>query len=119
MPGDRRMTPQAVKEIVDAAGGRVTGRTRLQKSTYFLEAARVGYGFDFSYHYYGPYSEDLAEAANYAKALDLIDVRWDTSQTGLPYAVYVSNPPPVARHEGDAERRAEILHIVDQYDAIS
>ena len=42
----------------------LVGRTRFQKTAYFLEAAGVGYGFDFSYHYYGPYSEELAVAVS-------------------------------------------------------
>src|SRR5262249_35298310 len=104
MPGDRMMTPQAVQDIIDAAGGRMIGRTRLQKSAYFLEAAGVGYGFDFSYHYYGPYSEDLSVAASYAEALNLIGVRWLTAQSGLPYAIYEAKPHD-ARHSDSNEQR--------------
>ena len=94
------------------------GKTRLQKSVYLLEAAGVGYGFDFSYHYYGPYSDELASAAADAHALKLIDVNEETSQAGLTYAVYVSRPGPM-NDDGASERRQEILQILDGYDVVA
>jgi len=110
-------TPLDIKDIIDANGGRLIGRTRLQKSAYFLEAAGVGFGFDFNYHYYGPYSEDLAVAASDAEALKLIRLAWETSQNGVPYAVYESRSDQSVRL-GNA-RREEILRILGNYDAIS
>ena len=75
-------TPKDVREIIADAGGSIAGRTRLQKSAYFLEVGGVGAGFDFSYHYYGPYSEELATAASDAKALKLINEEWNSSMSG-------------------------------------
>ena len=40
---------EAVREIVALSGGRLIGKTRLQKAGYLLELAGLGYGFDFSY----------------------------------------------------------------------
>ena len=112
-------TPDAVKAILDCNGGRMVGRTRLQKSAYFLEAAGVGDGFDFSYHYYGPYSEDLAVAASDANALGLIHTSWESSQAGLSYAVYEASRPKTLGVDGKTARREEILRILAGYDAIS
>lgn len=58
--------------IVRDAGGYIVGRTKLQKIAFFLEAAGVGAGFLFRYKHYGPYSEQLATAAQHAAALRLI-----------------------------------------------
>ena len=75
------MTPEAIKEIIQASGGQIVGKTRLQKTAYLLEAAGIGYGFEFNYHYYGPYSEDLATAAHDAQALGLIVTNPEASST--------------------------------------
>jgi uncharacterized protein YwgA len=112
-------TPEAVKAILDCNGGRIVGRTRLQKSAYLLEASQVGYGFDFSYHYYGPYSEELAVAAGDAKALGLINTAWNVTQAGLPYSVYEASGARQLPDDGNNQRRQEILRVLDRYDAIS
>ena len=111
-------TPQNVKAIIDSGGGRLVGKTRLQKSAYLLEAAGVGYGFDFSYHYYGPYSDELASAAADAKALGLIRVNEESSQAGLTYAVYESQLG-AGREDGMSARRREILELLDAYDVVT
>jgi uncharacterized protein len=111
--------PDAVKAILDCAGGSLVGRTRFQKSAYFLEAAGVGYGFDFSYHYYGPYSEELTVAASDAEALGLIQTGWEVSQAGFPYAVYLSAGLTRPADDDTNQRRKQILGILQAYDAIS
>lgn len=112
-------TPDSVRAIVAASGGSIVGKTRLQKSAYLLEATDVGFGFDFSYHYYGPYSEELAIAATDAEALDLIRVRWEEAQTGLPYAVYEAGDSKGVGEDELSARRQEILNTLDRYDSIS
>ena len=55
-----------VAAIIADAGGRVVGRTRLQKVAYFLNVTGLEDTFSFSYKHYGPYSEELALAARIA-----------------------------------------------------
>lgn len=57
-----------VVEIVNAAGGRLVSRVRLQKIAYLLEKLGAESGFRFSYHHYGPYSRDLDNAILDAEA---------------------------------------------------
>ena len=38
-----------------------------------------GLGLKFEYHYYGPYSEELASLAEDARDLQLMKIQWDTS----------------------------------------
>lgn len=51
-----------VAAVLDAAGGELVGRIRLQKVVYLLDQLGFESGFDYSYHHYGPYSRDLENA---------------------------------------------------------
>lgn len=52
------LKPRAIMLLaIDAFGGKVGGKTLLQKRLYFTEVlARVNLGLEFDAHYYGPYS---------------------------------------------------------------
>ncbi|MEA3225632.1 MAG: hypothetical protein U9Q07_06740 [Planctomycetota bacterium] len=57
-----------------ALGGNIKGKTKLQKTIYFLgiltnHLDELGY----CAHYYGPYSSDVAEAANRLRSLDFLE----------------------------------------------
>ncbi|MEQ9518144.1 MAG: hypothetical protein RLN89_01765 [Parvibaculum sp.] len=65
-------TPKLVGSLIVASGGKVVGRTRLQKMVCMLGLAGFDVGFDFSYHHHGPYSEDLSFAVSDADALGLV-----------------------------------------------
>lgn len=60
---------EKVRSIIRDAGGRIVGRTKLQKVSFFLEMAKLGDGFNFKYKHYGPFSEELATATEDAVAL--------------------------------------------------
>jgi uncharacterized protein YwgA len=105
---------EAINRILRLNGGSLVGKTRLQKTAYFLEATGVGFGFDFEYHHYGPYSEELASLADDAKALDLINVKWTRSIEGAEYATFIDNSGPLSDESLDANRRA-VLHVLDDY----
>jgi hypothetical protein len=80
---------ELVARIVRAAGGTVVGRIRLQKEIYLLEQLGLNSGFSFSYHHYGPYSEDLTDAVDGAKAFNYVreEIRPRRSD-GVPFSVY-------------------------------
>jgi uncharacterized protein len=107
--------PDSVVALVKLNGGRIVGRTRLQKTVYLLESCGVDLGFDFDYHHYGPYSEDLSIASSDAVALGLIEMQWHNAY-GNEYAVFTTVAEPetkLSRKAGDA------LKILDQYDAVT
>ncbi|CAH1652947.1 hypothetical protein [Chelatococcus asaccharovorans] len=85
-----------VAEIVSNAGGRVVGRTKLQKIGFFLEEAGLGSGFPFRYRHYGPYSEQLSAASQHAAALQLIVEKETIANWGGRYSTFhtdlASNP---------------------------
>jgi uncharacterized protein YwgA len=111
---------ELIPEILSLNGGIVKGKTRFQKSVYFLETHSLGYGFEFDYHHYGPYSEELSIAASDAKALELIEIRWEHSQSGVSFAVYSNRDEPDRRlphREHDGARQA-LLAVLKRYDSV-
>lgn len=56
-----------IASLLCAAEGKIVGRIRLQKIIYLLEQLGLNSGFAFSYHHYGPYSEDLSQTLMFDK----------------------------------------------------
>ncbi|AZN95889.1 hypothetical protein EJ066_00410 [Mesorhizobium sp. M9A.F.Ca.ET.002.03.1.2] len=83
-----------VAKIVSLNGGSIVGKTRLQKSAYFLEEFGVGNEFIFEYHYYGPYSDEVSIGMDDAKALGYLNLEWRSTKDGAKYAVFTSNLKP-------------------------
>jgi uncharacterized protein YwgA len=59
------------------AGGRLTGRTLLQKKVYFLNEI-LDLGVEFRPYYYGPYSEALANALDSLVAIGFVKEECET-----------------------------------------
>lgn len=77
-----------VHTVLQAAEGEVIGRVRIQKIFYLLEQLGLGGEFHFSYHNFGPYSEDLARALLFAKELDKTIVEKMVSNGSGFYSTY-------------------------------
>lgn len=103
----------AVAGLVHLNGGKLVGKTRLQKSVYLLKLCGVDLGFDFDYHHYGPYSEDLSIAARDAEILGNLDVEWRNSY-GNEYAIFTSK---CSAHLPDETKIRNALTIMGGYDA--
>jgi hypothetical protein len=80
--------------VVRDAGGRIVGRTRLQKTAYLLEEAGLGEGFSFGYKHYGPYSEELAEATRLAALFGLVNETEQPASWGGRYSIYETDAAP-------------------------
>ena len=79
-----------VARIIADSGGRIVGRTRLQKIAYLLTVTGMEEGLIFGYKHYGPYSEDLASAARLGNLLgDLQEVEQSASWGGS-YSVFTA-----------------------------
>jgi hypothetical protein len=94
---------QQAAEIVKDTGGRLVGRTKLQKVAYLLELAGLGAGFQFEYRHYGPYSEDLADAMQLAVAFDLVSEEERKADWGGTYSIYTFSG---ARKPQQSDQRA-------------
>lgn len=57
-----------------AMGGEIKGRTKLQKTVYFLGViANALEGLGYRAHFYGPYSAEVADAMDQLKSLGFVD----------------------------------------------
>jgi hypothetical protein len=83
-----RLSP--VAQVIRDAGGEIVGRTKLQKTVYLLTLAGFETRFRFGYKHYGPFSEELADAADLAAAFDLIAERQQPASWGGTYSVYAA-----------------------------
>jgi uncharacterized protein YwgA len=111
--------PADVVRLIRLNGGRLIGKTRLQKTAYFLETSGAGFGFDFSYHHYGPYSEELAAVTDDAKALRMLSIEWRTSQDGAEYAIFADTGGELGRNdEPEDAQRSKILHLLEGYSTV-
>ena len=81
---------EKVASVIRDAGGRLVGRTRLQKTICLLELANEPLGFHFDYHHYGPYCEEVAKAAHAAAEQQLITEQSVTAEWGGTYSVYTT-----------------------------
>ena len=79
---------EKVAAIVRDAGGSIVGRTKLQKISFILEAAGLGEGFSFEYYHYGPFSEELANAAKDAAVLGIVTQKEQQTSWGGFYSRY-------------------------------
>ena len=115
-----------MKDLVDYVGalirmadGEVVGKTRFQKIAYLLEAKELGFGLVFDYHNYGPYSPELAFAADDAESLGYI---WTKERRGLhavPYTIFSSTEnSPKFGGRGKSRARKEALKTMNKYSAL-
>lgn len=81
-------TLQGLMELVEAAGGEIDTRIRIQKEAFLLAASNVG-RFQtslFSYYHYGPYSRDLSDALQFSVSSNLLrEIREPTGDNGYKY----------------------------------
>lgn len=95
-----------VASIVGLAGGEIVGRTRLQKTAYLLKQAGMRFEFPFVYKHYGPYSEQLAAAAESAGRAGMISESNSTAAWGGKYSIY--------RFDGPVERSDDVPNSLKQ-----
>lgn len=103
-----------VAGVIGVAGGRVVGRTRLQKIFYMLEVAGYGAGLRYDYKHYGPYSEDLTSAVQLEILFGDVEEKKETSQAGRRYSVFTSN---MTEHS-DQSTKGKMLSIMQKASSI-
>lgn len=98
----QRPGQQRAAELVRDAGGQIVGRTRLQKVAYLLELTGLGTGYQFEYHYFGPYSEDLARDIDLARAFRLVAEEERATDWGGSYSIYRAQASAGSPADGSA-----------------
>lgn len=104
-----------VAALIEAGGGQIIGRVRLQKTLYLLEQLGFGTDMAFEYHHYGPYSRELDNATADAKALGLVREEFEHRQSdGAMYSIFRLAPSGAVKEEVYAklgkERVADLVH---------
>lgn len=74
--------------LVALSGGKVVGRTRLQKEAYLLDRCGADLQIPFTYHHYGPYSFELANGWTDAAAEKRVKIQQKTGRHGVPYSIF-------------------------------
>jgi uncharacterized protein YwgA len=93
-----------VAAVVAAAGGKLTSRVRLQKTVYLLDRLGLRSDFQYDYHHYGPYSRDLDNAAEDAKAFDLVEETYaHRISDGARYSIFAVKPDLEPKREAYGE----------------
>ncbi len=105
---------EKVADIIRDAGGQVVGRTRLQKIVYLSQLAGFGEDFNFEYHNYGPYSEELVEAVRAAEAFELITEDKKKTNWGGTYSIFTADPFNTAQKSA----RSSFLRQAAKIDAV-
>ncbi len=98
---------EVAARIVDEAGGRLVGRTRLQKVACLAMLAGFLPDFDFEYRHYGPYSEALANSMEIAAGLNLVTEKEERTEWGGWYSVYSTTDQTPHSRDGQRKRFVE------------
>lgn len=83
--------------VVGAApDGRIVGKIRLQKVFYLLDKLGLGVNLKFSYHHYGPYSDDLSNAIDFAHHFNTAfeETQQSAQSHSGKYSVFTSTETP-------------------------
>ncbi len=105
---------EKVARLVQEAGGRIIGRTRLQKIACLLELAHEGNGFSFSYHRFGPYSDELSSAIETAETFDMVHEESKRATWGGTYSIYTTDEIIQA----ESQIRRDIIEVSNKAGAI-
>ncbi len=105
------MTPQETAVAIVALNeGRLVGRTRLQKTAYLLDQCGMRSRLSYQYHYYGPYSFELADGWATAESAGHLKLESKPGRHGVPYTVFITpHSPPAKLGALPAARAKEIL----------
>lgn len=105
------MNTYALAKLISSVAS-VDGRKRLQKVVCLLQYAGCDLGARFRLHYYGPYSDDVAEATNFLTQAGVLDEEEHSQPLGSRYSYQVSGKGKELleqfRDTADA-RKAELL----------
>jgi uncharacterized protein len=111
---------EMVVGLVALNDGELVGKVRLQKTFYLLDACGLQSGFDYDFHFYGPFSADLARAADDAPALNRLNFEDKFGYHEVPYRVFHAShdaPPPERLGELSAAEIRENLKLMARYSA--
>ncbi|TNB48340.1 hypothetical protein FF124_08385 [Martelella lutilitoris] len=106
---------EEVINIIQDAGGKIVGRTRLQKIAYLLTATGLDGNFSFSYKHYGPFSETLASSAEIGALVGKLNEVQKQTSWGGTYSIYTADENA---QEKDHSARSMLASIASDSNSI-
>ena len=107
-----------IAAVILLNGGKIVGKTRLQKTAYLLEVMGLGFGVWFDYHKYGPFSPEVAFAADDAESLGYIQTKDEPGYHSIPYKIFSATDSAPRFEKADAEPRRAALEAMEKCSAI-
>lgn len=105
--------------MVALNGGAMAGKTRLQKSFFLLDKCGVKSGVEFDYHNFGPFSFEVAMAADDAVASARLLAHERQGYYAVPYTYYSTREAaPQALGGMDARDAMKRLTVMEKYSAL-
>ena len=105
--------------LVSLNGGQLVSKIRLQKTNYLLDACGLGSEFDFDYAKFGPYSVDLARAADEAVDAEVLKEDLKQGYHAIPYSIYSTDEPaPEVLGELSADEVRKKLVLLGDYSSL-
>jgi uncharacterized protein YwgA len=78
-----------IVDVVALSGGRVVGRTRVQKTIYLLDTLGLNSGAAFYYYNFGPFSDEVADGISDGKfSGSLVERVGHRQSDGSPFSVF-------------------------------
>lgn len=83
-----------VVDIVALSGGKLVGRTRLQKTVYLLDTVGLKSGASYYYYNFGPFSDEIANGISDSKFVgSLHEVIENRMSDGSPFSIFKTRKP--------------------------
>jgi uncharacterized protein len=83
-----------IVDIVALSGGKLVGRTRMQKTVYLLDVVGLGSGAAYYYYNFGPFSDEVANGISDSKfGGNLIEETENRMSDGSPFSIFKAAKP--------------------------
>jgi uncharacterized protein YwgA len=80
---------ETIADIVALSGGRLVGRTRIQKTVYLLDTQGLKSGAAYYYYNFGPFSDEVAAGISDGKFAGLLAEKIDQRRSdGSPFSIF-------------------------------
>ena len=107
---DRYQLAKLVQWAAETPTGRLESRKRMQKVVFLLQCAGCPFNADYSLHYYGPYSSDVAQLTDELVQVGLLGEVASTNQVGkqFSYQLDAQATESMTAYEGSAQGRSAL-----------
>lgn len=106
---------KSIRSVVSDSGGRLVGRTRMQKICYLLTVSGFDDVFDFEYKHFGPFSRDVANSIDYAKFVSLLNEEVKETSWGGTYSIFTVDEATVSI----SKSRQKLISIASEANSVA